>query len=91
MFLTYAAYAALPVAQAQVLSYLSPILVLPIAALVLGERMTPGLVLAMTVALFGVVLIVGVNLEIGPTALRGALSGLAAAALVLTSRSLSGR
>ena len=82
MFLTYVAYAALPVAQAQVLSYLSPILVLPIAALVLGERMTPGVVLAMTVALFGVVLIVGVNLEIGLTALKGALSGLAAAALV---------
>ena len=53
MFPTYVAHAALPVAQAQVLDYLSPILVLPTAALALGERLAPALMLSMAVALPG--------------------------------------
>ncbi|MEM7644008.1 MAG: DMT family transporter [Pseudomonadota bacterium] len=82
MFLSYVAYAALPVAQAQTLAYLAPVLTLPAAALLLGERLAPRVVIAVGVAFAGVLLILGVSLEMGRAATIGALAGVVCAAMI---------
>ncbi|MEM8824323.1 MAG: DMT family transporter [Pseudomonadota bacterium] len=82
MFLSYVAYAALPVAQAQTLAYLAPVITLPAAALLLGERLTGRVVVAVGIAFVGVLFILGVSVEMGREATIGALAGLACAAII---------
>ncbi|MEM9496455.1 MAG: DMT family transporter [Pseudomonadota bacterium] len=82
MILTYIAFARLAVSQAQTLTYLAPLIVIPLAMLRLKERLTRRLVLAMGFGIAGVVLILGLSFEAGPAALWGALAGIAGAVFI---------
>ena len=82
MALTYIAFARLAVSQAQTLTYLAPLIVIPVAMHRLGERLTRRLVVGLILGFTGVLLILGLSFEAGPAATWGAISGLAAAAII---------
>jgi drug/metabolite transporter (DMT)-like permease len=82
MALTYIAFARLPVTQAQTLTYLAPVLVVPFAMWRLGERFTAATGVALVLGFSGVLLILGLTLDAGRAAFTGALAGLGAAVLI---------
>ncbi len=82
MVLSYIAFARLPVTQAQTLSFLAPLIVLPIAMIRLGERLTARLALGLLFGFGGVLLILGLSFETGPYAFWGAIAGIGAAVFV---------
>jgi drug/metabolite transporter (DMT)-like permease len=67
----------LPVANAQALAYLAPVLTLPLAALHLGERLRPVTLIAVTLGFAGALLILWQSLDMGQTAWIGVAAGLA--------------
>ncbi|MEP4961063.1 MAG: DMT family transporter [Roseobacter sp.] len=77
MAMSFLSLAFLPVANAQALAYLTPILVLPLAAILLNERITPALLFAMALGFSGVVLLLWETFEVpGNGALIGVAAGL---------------
>ena len=82
MTLSYIAVARLPITQAQTLSYLAPLIVLPLAVLRLGERLTLRLIVGLILGFSGVLLILGLSIEVGTYAMWGAISGIGAAVFV---------
>jgi len=82
MVLSYIAFARLPVTQAQTLSFLAPLIVLPIAMVRLGERLTARSVVGLLTGFAGVLLILGLSFETGRYAFWGAVAGIAGAAFV---------
>ncbi len=82
MTLSYIAFARLPVTQAQTLSYLAPLIVLPLAMLRLDEKLTVRLLLGLIFGFVGVLMILGVSVEAGPYAMWGAVAGIGGAAFV---------
>lgn len=77
MALSFVSLAYLPVANAQALGYLAPVLTLPLAALVLGERIGPGVWVAAALGFGGVLAMLGSALEApGQGALIGVAAGL---------------
>ena len=76
MALSFLSLAYLPVATAQGLAYLAPVLTLPFAALMLGERLHTGIVLPVLLGLAGVGLIFGAAMAMPGD---GAAIGVAAA------------
>ena len=79
MTLSYIAFARLPITQAQTLSYLAPLIVLPLAILRLKEGLSGRLILGLIFGFAGVLLILGLSFEAGTYALWGALAGIGAA------------
>ncbi|WP_370228588.1 DMT family transporter [Cognatishimia sp.] len=77
MALSFTSLAYLPVANASALAYLAPLLSLPLAAWVLGERMTNLVVFAAILGLGGVALMLWAELE-KPDFARGSLIGMSA-------------
>lgn len=78
MAMSFASLAYLPVANAQALAYLAPVLVLPLAALLLRETLTPVVFVAVGLGLAGVVLMLWEAFELpGEGALIGVAAGLA--------------
>lgn len=82
MTLSYIAFARLPITQAQTLSYLAPLIVLPLAILRLKEGLSGRPVLGLVFGFAGVLLILGLSFEAGAYALWGALAGIGAAVFV---------
>jgi drug/metabolite transporter (DMT)-like permease len=82
MTLSYIAFARLPITQAQTLSYLAPLIVLPLAILRLKEGLSGRLILGLIFGFAGVLLILGLSFEAGTYALWGALAGIGAAVFV---------
>jgi drug/metabolite transporter (DMT)-like permease len=82
MALTYIAFARLPVTQAQTLTYLAPVLVVPFALWRLGERFSRTVGAAVALGFGGVLLILGLTFDAGRAAFVGALAGVAAAVLI---------
>ncbi len=82
MALTYFAVSRLPITQAQTLTYLAPILLIPVAIWRLGEAPTARIYGALAVGFSGVLLILGLSFATGPEAFLGALAGVGAAALI---------
>jgi drug/metabolite transporter (DMT)-like permease len=82
MALTYIAFARLPVTQAQTLTYLAPVLVVPFAMWRLKERFTTATGAALVLGFAGVLLILGLTFDAGRAAFIGALAGLGAAVLI---------
>ncbi|MEO0390047.1 MAG: DMT family transporter [Pseudomonadota bacterium] len=82
MWLTYFAFARLDIAQAQTLTYIAPLLVLPIAMVRLGEAPSPRIILGLAMGFAGVLLILGLSTQAGPAAVWGALAGIAGAVLI---------
>ncbi len=82
IWLSYVAYASLPVTQAQTLLYLAPLIVVPLSMIRLGEGLTIRLACALALGFLGVLLILGISVEIGHRALYGAIAGIGAAALI---------
>jgi drug/metabolite transporter (DMT)-like permease len=82
MALTYIAFARLPVTQAQTLTYLAPVLVVPFAMWRLKERFTAATGAALVLGFAGVLLILGLTFDAGRAAFIGALAGLGAAVLI---------
>ncbi|WP_299693525.1 DMT family transporter [uncultured Tateyamaria sp.] len=82
MVLSYIAFARLPVTQAQTLSFLAPLIVLPIAIVRLGEPLTARLAVGLLTGFAGVLLILGLSFETGPFAFWGAVAGIAGAVFV---------
>lgn len=67
----------LPVANAQALGFLAPVLTLPLAAIMLKEKLSPAIISAVLLGLAGVILILFNALEIpGEGALIGVIAGL---------------
>lgn len=77
MALSFTSLAYLPVANASALAYLAPLMSLPLAAWVLGERMSKLVVIAAVLGLGGVALMLWAELE-RPDFTRGSLIGMAA-------------
>jgi len=82
MVLSYIAFARLPVTQAQTLSFLAPLIVLPIAMVRLGERLTARSVVGLLMGFAGVLVILGLSFETGPYAFWGAVAGIAGAIFI---------
>jgi len=82
MALNYIAIARLPITQAQTLTYLAPLIVVPLAMLRLGEGLTTRLLLGLTCGFMGVLLILGLSFEAGNYAMWGALAGVVAAVFI---------
>ncbi len=82
MALTYIAFARLPVTQAQTLTYLAPLLVVPFALVRLGERFRGQIALALGLGFAGVLLILGISFDAGRYAFVGAMAGVGAAILI---------
>lgn len=77
MALSFLSLAYLPVANAQALGYLAPVLTLPLAAWLLGERIGPAVWGAAALGFAGVALMLGAALEApGQGALIGVAAGL---------------
>ncbi|WP_163850067.1 DMT family transporter [Pseudooceanicola aestuarii] len=77
MALSFVSLTYLPVANAQALAYLAPVLTLPLAAGLLGERMSRRVPLAVALGFAGVILMLWTALEFpGDGALVGLLAGL---------------
>lgn len=78
MAMSFLSLAYLPVANAQALAYLAPILVLPLAAVMLNERLTAAIFVAISLGFAGVVLLLWEAFEMpGEGALIGVAAGLA--------------
>jgi len=78
MAMSFLSLAYLPVANAQALAYLAPILVLPLAAVMLNERLTTAIFIAISLGFAGVVLLLWDAFEMpGEGALIGVAAGLA--------------
>ena len=77
MVLFFTALAYLPITSASALNYLAPLLSLPIAAAVLGERIHRGIIGACLLGLAGVLLMLAPKLA-GPSLDRDGLIGIAA-------------
>lgn len=78
MALSFLSLAYLPVANAQALAYLAPVLVLPLAAIQLNERLSPAIFVAVFLGFSGVVLLLWDAFELpGDGALIGVAAGLA--------------
>ena len=77
MVLFFIALAYLPVTSASALNYLAPLLSLPIAAALLGERIHRGIIGAVLLGLAGVLLMLAPKLA-GPELDRGGIIGIAA-------------
>lgn len=82
MTLSYVSVARLPVTQAQTLSYLAPLIVLPLAMLRLGEGLNARLTISLALGFAGVLLILGLSFDSGAYALWGAIAGIGAAVFV---------
>lgn len=81
MAMSFLSLAYLPVANAQALAYLAPVLVLPIAAVLLREQLSPLLLGAVAIGFGGAMLLLWDALELpGEGALIGVAAGLAYAA-----------
>ncbi|MDV7142828.1 DMT family transporter [Tropicimonas sp. TH_r6] len=77
MALSFLSLAYLTVATAQALAYLTPVVTLPLAALLAGERMTPRVVLATLTGFAGVLFMAGGALALpGHGAMIGVAAGL---------------
>ena len=77
MALSFLSLIWLPVANAQALAYLAPVLTLPLAALMLGERPGARVLIAVGLGFAGVMLILWQSLQLpGRTALWGIAAGL---------------
>jgi drug/metabolite transporter (DMT)-like permease len=77
MAMSFISLAYLPVANAQALAYLAPVLVLPMAAFLLKEKLTTGVLAAVSLGFFGAVLLLWEAFELpGEGALIGVLAGL---------------
>jgi drug/metabolite transporter (DMT)-like permease len=78
MAMSFVSLAYLPVANAQALAYLAPVLVLPLAAIMLKERLTPAVFVAISLGFVGVILLLWEAFELpGDGALIGVAAGLA--------------
>ncbi|MEP5154691.1 DMT family transporter [Planktotalea sp.] len=78
MAMSFLSLAYLPVANAQALAYLAPILVLPLAAIMLNEKLTKAIFLAVTLGFAGVLLLLWEAFELpGESAWIGVSAGLA--------------
>ncbi|MFU1684122.1 DMT family transporter [Phaeobacter piscinae] len=78
MAMSFVSLAYLPVANAQALAYLAPVLVLPLSAILLGERLTAAIIIAISFGFAGVVLLLWEAMELpGDGALIGVVAGLA--------------
>lgn len=77
MAFSFTSLAYLPVANASALGYLAPLISLPLAAWLLGERMTRWLVVAAMLGLLGIGLMLWAELE-RPDFSRGSLIGMGA-------------
>ncbi|MGH1413047.1 MAG: DMT family transporter [Pelagimonas sp.] len=75
MVLSFVSLAYLPVANAQALAYLAPVLTLPLAALLLGERLTLAVIAAVACGFAGVIALLWEALELAG---QGTLIGIAA-------------
>ena len=82
MALSYVAVARLPITQAQTLSYLAPLIVLPLAMLRLGEGLSARLTIGLVLGFAGVLLILGLSFDAGTYTLWGAIAGIGAAVFV---------
>ena len=82
MLLSYIAFARLPVAQAQTLMFLAPLIVVPLAAFKLREAMSKSTLSGLGLGFAGTLLILGVSFDVGPEAMWGAICGIAAAVLI---------
>ena len=82
MALTYIAIARLPITQATTLTYLAPILLIPFAVWRLGERPRPATLIALALGFGGVLLILGLSIDLGWAAFVGAMAGVGAAILI---------
>lgn len=82
MALSYVAVARLPITQAQTLSYLAPLIVLPLAMLRLGEGLSARLTIGLVLGFAGVLLILGLSFDAGAYTLWGAIAGIGAAVFV---------
>lgn len=82
MALSYIAYVRLPITQAQTLLYLAPLIVLPIAVLRLKEQLNARLIVGLISGFTGVLLILGISFETGPSALWGAIAGIGSAIFI---------
>ncbi len=77
MALSFLSLTYLPVANAMALSYLAPVLTLPLAAVLLGERLSPRILMAVGLGFAGVLAMLGAALEMpGEDALIGVAAGL---------------
>ncbi|MFV0408347.1 MAG: DMT family transporter [Paracoccus sp. (in: a-proteobacteria)] len=82
MCLSFVSLAYLPVAHAEALGFLGPVLVLPAAALFLGERISTRLILAVALGFGGVIAMLWEGLSMpGEGAMIGIAAGLAFAGL----------
>lgn len=94
MLLSYIAFARLPVAQAQALMFLSPLIAVPLAAYLLKERLSLAIFGGLSLGLLGMCFILGVSIQTGATAMWGVVSGVAAAffiaAIQITIRNMMG-
>ena len=84
MVLSYIAFARLPVTQAQTLTFLAPLIVVPLAVWQLGEKITLRLFLGLMLGFVGMLMTLGLSFELGPHALWGAICGIAAAVFIAT-------
>ena len=82
MVLSYIAFARLPVTQAQTLTFLAPLIVLPLAAWQLGETLTARLITGLLLGFVGMLVVLGLSFELGPYALWGTICGIAAAVFI---------
>lgn len=87
MALSFLSLTYLPVADAMALSYLAPVLTLPMAALALGERLTPRILLAVAAGFGGVIAMLWEALALpGGGAMIGVAAGLGFAVLMAAVR-----
>lgn len=87
MALSFTSLAYLPVANAEALGYLAPVLTLPLAAIMLGERLTIPIISATLLGFTGVIALLWSSLEtFGQSAMIGILAGLGFATLMAVLR-----
>ena len=87
MTLSFLSLAYLPVAQAEALGHLGPVLVLPLAAMFLGEALTGRIIVAVVLGFAGVLAMLWEGLATpGQATLIGVLAGLGFAAATAVSR-----
>ncbi len=78
MAMSFLSLAYLPVANAQAIAYLAPVLVLPLAAIMLNEKLTTAIFVAIFCGFVGVILLLWEAFELpGEGALIGVTAGLA--------------
>lgn len=80
MFLSFYALSVLPLSYATVLGFVGPILTVAVAPWVLGERLSPRILVPLTLGVAGVLVLLGPSLETaGQAALGGVLASLGVA------------